>query len=824
MGAVHTLRVKSPYQLLNIENIKIENKPNEHGYLYLKCLIDDSINFQSTINASTDDKICVYEELEDENSNNKSKIIFNGIVQNIRTSNINGNYYLEIQALTSSFELDVKEKSRSFQDVNMTYDKLIGIIIKDYPGYSYEQCIGEGEKIGKPLFQYKETDWSFLKRISSELKSELSCDIIETLNMFYFGRPSKTSYKLEDTSDYKACKDLKQYHESGGSEAGHDTDYFYYEIETREKYEVGANISFKNKDFYVNQYKARALSDEVIYKYRLCRKNGVWQTKVTNSLIGGASIEGKVLEVKGEKIKLHLNIDKSQNKDKASWLPYAPPTGNVMYSMPIVGTSASLYFPSETSEEPIVTGCVRKNGSSCAKTADTTKRYFGTEHGSEIEMVPGALNIKGGSKVPLSISFDDAVGVTIKSHKKLSLNAAGGITMKTPQSVKLKAQSQILVAKSGTKSGFSMETDLHFLSNNVIKNGSDREAFAAFDDEPTIGKKPEPKPVKKAVVAKPPEKENKGFSWGKLFKAAVAVVAVVAVVALVVVSVATFGAGAVIGAALIGAALGAACNVGGTIASDIKNNKMSSPLDYLISAAKGALVGALCGAMFGPAMAGTSLFAAETTGQLALNFVKTLFIGGAENSTYYALNELANFRMPNLGEQLNQFKNGVLFTGLFTGGAKALETAVSWIKKGASKVMDNIEKNVNKFGKYIDDLVPAKAVTPDGQIVYVKNDPMKSGGGGKKVELNKQQKDYNKAVEESKNGNKTVGKVKKYTPAEFKGTVKVGGEVKDVSRRVYQSNEIDWSIKGDDGLTNLERANLEVHRLMLMEIHLNYTT
>ncbi|MBX4259985.1 hypothetical protein [Clostridium estertheticum] len=139
------------------------------------------------------------------------------------------------------------------------------------------------------------------------------------LNMFYFGRPSKTSYKLEDTSDYKACKDLKQYHESGGSEAGHDTDYFYYEIETREKYEVGANINFKNKDFYVNQYKARDLSDEVIYKYRLCRKNGVWQTKVINSLIGGASIEGKVLEVKGEKIKLHLNIEKSQNKDKASW-------------------------------------------------------------------------------------------------------------------------------------------------------------------------------------------------------------------------------------------------------------------------------------------------------------------------------------------------------------------------------------------------------------------------------------------------------------------------------------------------------------------------
>ncbi|WP_204902516.1 hypothetical protein [Clostridium estertheticum] len=37
---------------------------------------------------------------------------------------------------------------------------------------------------------------------------------------------------------------------------------------------------------------------------------------------------------------------------------------------------------------------------------------------------------------------------------------------------------------------------------------------------------------------------------------------------------------------------------------------------------------------------------------------------------------------------------------------------------------------------------------------------MKSGGGGKKVELNKQQKDYNKAIEESKNGDKVAANPK----------------------------------------------------------------
>ena len=147
---------------------------------------------------------------------------------------------------------------------------------------------------------------------------------------------------------------------------------------------------------------------------------------------------------------------------------------------------------------PTIVNCIRKNGSGCAKTSDTSKRYFGTEHGSEIEMTPEAINIKGGSKEPLSISFDDNIGVTITSPKKLTLTADEEIIFKTPKSISVKAQSQILLAKTNTKSGVSMETDFQFLSNKVIQDGRDREVFAPFDDAP---KKPYP-----------PEK--KGFNWG----------------------------------------------------------------------------------------------------------------------------------------------------------------------------------------------------------------------------------------------------------------------------------------------------------------------
>ena len=507
MAEISRLKVKSPYKLINIVDVKIENKPNEHGYLYLKCLIDDSINFNFTIKASTDDKICVYEELENEDNSigkytanvnevneNNSKILFNGLVQNVRTINNNEIYYLEIEALTWSSKLDIEEKSRSFQNINMTCSDMINQILSEYPGYEFVQYVGNGEKISKPFFQYKETDWNFLKRIVSELRSDLYCDIMEMKNMFYFGNPEEYSYKLEDDMEYKAVKDLKRFYEAGGYQAGyHDTDYFYYEVERRDIFKIGTIISYKQKELYVREYEAYINNGELIYKYILCRKSGVWQSIIHNKLLRGVSIEGKVIAVQGEYLKVHLNIDEKQNEAEACWFYYAPPTVNVMYSMPLIGTNARLYFPNESKEKPIVIGCARKNGDTCEKTSDTTKRYFETEYGSEISMLPSALNIKGVSEGQLSIILDDNVGITLTSPKKLNLNAGGDIIVKTPSCVNINAKSQILMTKGSSSNGVSIEGEFNILGNTVIKNGSDRTAFSKYtDDEPQAAQPPAP--------------------------------------------------------------------------------------------------------------------------------------------------------------------------------------------------------------------------------------------------------------------------------------------------------------------------------------------
>ena len=686
MGEVHALRIKSPYKLLHVEDIKIINKPNEHGTLYLKCLVDDSINFKYSIEASTKDEIIVYEEKDSKNNNlevdinkideSKSIVLFNGLIKSIKTTNENGIYYVEIEGISKTSELDIKEKSRSFQNINMTYNEIIASVLKDYSKKEFIQSVGCGQKINKPIFQHQETDWNFLKRICSQLNSEIYCDIISINNLFYFGINEGKFYELKDHIAYKACKDLKAFHKAGGYEEDyHDTDYFYYEINSREKYYLGDNIYFKQKDVYVTEYAACKYQDEIIYKYRLCRKNGVWQTKLYNSLICGASLEGKVLAVQGEQVKLKLNIDKEQNESEVGWFKYAPPTGNTMYSMPTAGTSARLYFPDESGNEPLVSGCIRNNGSSCAKTSDTTKRYFGTEHGSEVEMTPSALNIRGGSSTPISISIDDNVGITITSPKKLTLNADSEIIMKTPKNVKINGVSQVNAQKTNTESGFSLETDLHFLSNNVIKNGSCEESYPDFDDEPEEGQMPEP-----------PAEKKKGFGWGSLLVAAIAAVAVVAAVV-------TFGVGAV----LIGAAIGAAISVASTAACDAITGNKSSLGTYL----KNAFVGAVSGAIFGPFGAFESIGGIMAFGG----------IGGMADSL---LNQAVTGNF-SLGQTLFDGLIGAATGGLLHGMGKLASKVAPYLKNGIGKVLGKLSSGaksiLNKVSGKLDDVLGAFSKT-----------------------------------------------------------------------------------------------------------------
>ena len=72
------------------------------------------------------------------------------------------------------------------------------------------------------------------------------------------------------------------------------------------------------------------------------------------------------------------------------------------------------------------------------------------------------------------------MGVTLTSHKKLSINAGGEIEINTPRYVKINGTSQIVMTNGNTSNGVSIEGEFHIKGNNVIKNGSCREVYAPY--------------------------------------------------------------------------------------------------------------------------------------------------------------------------------------------------------------------------------------------------------------------------------------------------------------------------------------------------------
>ncbi|MNO79517.1 hypothetical protein D3C76_706870 [compost metagenome] len=472
-----------------------------------------------------------------------------------------------------------------------------------------------------------------------------------------------------------------------------------------------------------------------MYTYCLARKEGIQQQRIHNKKLSGVSINGEVLDVQGEKVKLHLEIDSKQSKSEAYWFPFAPPTGNVMYCMPKAGTSATLYFPNDRGSKSRVTGCVRTNGADCAKTGNPNNRYFGTEHGSELELTPTAINVVSGSKEPLMISFDDASGVIIKSHRKLTLNAAEEISLTTPKRILIKTTNLIMAKKLSKLSGFTIEGEYHLLGDQVNNNGSDRTPYTKYQDEPATWTPPEPKPKK--------------FKWGKLFGNVLAGLAVVAVVtAVAVLCVATCGAGAVIiGAVAAGAAISGTAAVASMAVSDIMRGEVSDTGDYMMAALRESSIGAISGAVFGPfgsmgTLGGKVLIGATT------NAFESIIRQGMEGKGF-------SLKTMVIDTVIGGVTGGVMDSKIVkkVGGAlgDGLNKVAPWISNGFEKVGNQFNKYVGQLAeagstlgsKYLgNNLVPANGAN----IHFSLSNKIDPGSG--KLAPTEVQMNYNKVMKE----------------------------------------------------------------------------
>ena len=91
--------------------------------------------------------------------------------------------------------------------------------------------------IGKPLFQYRETSWDFIRRIAGKLQAIVIPEVTYGIPQLCLGCVKGESYEAEDVQDYQVFLDLNRLRLKQGAKG--KWQFISYHIKCGYNYELG---------------------------------------------------------------------------------------------------------------------------------------------------------------------------------------------------------------------------------------------------------------------------------------------------------------------------------------------------------------------------------------------------------------------------------------------------------------------------------------------------------------------------------------------------------------------------------------------------------
>ena len=560
------LRLRSRIKIGSITDLYISIVKNEHGVMEVEGIIDGDEDKESVVEdivlSSIGTEISLHVEGRD-------IPLFSGIVENVELEIRNSIYYARIKSASATILMDRVRKKRSFQSVGSTYEEIVDSIVREYKNGATICTVGSEESIVKPLIQYNETDWEFLKRLASHFDSVIVPEITQMMPRVWFGFPNTINMVEIDEYEYIYGQDTGYYEIGGMFSSYSPEDFRYIEVKGYNVFELGDFTVFNGQGYVLYEIKGKMDKGELIFTYRFGAEGNKKSKKFYNDRISGMSLLGEVSKTDKERIGIKLDID---NGSGGEYLyDWVPETGNMMYCMPQVGTKVSLYFKNSDEREAVVVNCIRTNGDSCEKMKDPSKRAFATEHNKELKLYPNEIGISSDNGSFITIM--DEKGIDFNSKKKIKI-IGESIEFLAPNVKVATKLGEINILKGdptgSIKSSVILCNEFNFLGDDGTSLiGREFQEYPPFEDEPT-----------------------KASYLGSLLRNVLGGLAAVGAVCF---TLATAGLGA---AVIGGAAIGGAIMVGMMAVSDIANNKVSSIDSYVFSGLLGATTGAVAGKVF----------------------------------------------------------------------------------------------------------------------------------------------------------------------------------------------------------------------------------
>ncbi|MCA1294986.1 hypothetical protein LBW89_18395 [Paenibacillus sp. alder61] len=452
------VRLISPYEIHTLTDLRIEQNLNEHGQLLVRGIIPD--NKQDTyIQLPVSHQTIAVQEVDDQGE--PGRVLFQGLVQEVSISAIQGVYYLELSAVTYSMLMDLEPRSRSFSGEEGTYRDIVDTVLAAYDGADKLDNILNNQRPAGMVLQYKETDWAFIRRIASQFGAAVFPEVTAASPKLFLGIPEGRYWELA-LQPYVLHRDLAReeeirkqtIHQEG------EIDEQIYTVETEQLYKLGDKIQFLEKEFTVVGFTGQFKAGRLVYEYQFTPSEKNLQKPLYNSPLIGSSLDGTVVEVKGSEIQVHLTLD--GEREVRHWLAYETPYaaeghGGGWYSMPESGDAVRVYFPSVREESAIVTSSFRR-APLPNRASDPATKVWATPFGKEMRFQRSDITVSARQE-RVFLKIDDKSGLTFQSEHDLILKSHADI-LASVSSLRVNAGEGIYVHCKSSSMILDGETDI----------------------------------------------------------------------------------------------------------------------------------------------------------------------------------------------------------------------------------------------------------------------------------------------------------------------------------------------------------------------------
>lgn len=450
-----------------IKECSISEKINEHVKVRIVGVLTEAGQSSALDQVTLDSSIHIYTD---------EKQLFYGIATSFEITYKNGVCEFILCAADESIRMDIEKKCRSFQNINQTYAETIKNIIHDYHG-DYANAGHYVSYPQTPMIQYEETDWQFIKRLASNMGIYIQPEAKREGIQVYLGEHegythNPTIYEYVEKRERKICESKL---EEEDNTQDHNCQSIW--ITTPENYDMGDKIELSQVLYTIIEKTASIIKEQLLFTYRIQRKEYIVISLSHNKEIKGVSIEGTILAINEDRIKLHLNIDEEQEEEEAYEYPFAVPytaegdTG--WYMMPPVGEKVLLYIPSQDERDAYIATAIHCDEESNPYRKNPSVHRIGTEDDKSITISKEELSIQSDTN-ELYITILEDEGVSIVSDEDIQLVAGtkGNIRANT---IQMYAKDQITF--STKKTSIIMDTMVDISGDNQRKSTADAMAY-----------------------------------------------------------------------------------------------------------------------------------------------------------------------------------------------------------------------------------------------------------------------------------------------------------------------------------------------------------